>query len=81
MVPGRRLWVTGHVQGVGFRPFVYRLALRHGLTGWVRNTIGEVEILIQGEKPALETFTAEIMRNLLANRLDRDFQPKSLITH
>jgi hydrogenase maturation protein HypF len=60
MVPGRRLWVTGHVQGVGFRPFVYRLALRHGLTGWVRNTVGEVEILIQGEKPALETFTAEI---------------------
>ncbi len=32
---GARIWAGGIVQGVGFRPFVYNLALRHGLSGWV----------------------------------------------
>jgi len=36
--------VRGVVQGVGFRPFVYRLAAAHHLSGWVRNTSGKVEI-------------------------------------
>ena len=31
-------WVDGHVQGVGFRAFVYEIALSQDLTGWVRNT-------------------------------------------
>ena len=35
-----RLRVTGVVQGVGFRPFVHRLALREEIRGWVRNTAG-----------------------------------------
>ena len=42
------LVVTGHVQAVGFRPFVYRLAHRHGLHGWVQNQTGQVEIFIEG---------------------------------
>ncbi len=62
MAAGRRLWVTGHVQGVGFRPFVYRLARRHGLAGWVKNTVGEVEILVQGPAEAIEAFTAGVTR-------------------
>ena len=33
----RRLRVRGIVQGVGFRPFIYRLALEHDLKGWVQN--------------------------------------------
>jgi len=40
----RLIWVTGVVQGVGFRPFVYRLAREWGITGWVRNTSAGVEI-------------------------------------
>jgi hydrogenase maturation protein HypF len=43
-----RLHVAGVVQGVGFRPFVHRLALRYGLAGWVLNSAGDVQIQIEG---------------------------------
>ena len=43
------LTVTGVVQGVGFRPFVDRLARRYALAGWVRNTAGAVEIHVEGD--------------------------------
>ncbi|MBS1241201.1 MAG: (NiFe) hydrogenase maturation protein HypF, partial [Gemmatimonadetes bacterium] len=42
------LQVTGVVQGVGFRPSVHRLALRHGLAGWVRNAAGGVVVHVEG---------------------------------
>ncbi len=45
-----RVRVAGQVQGVGFRPFVYRLALRLRLTGWVRNDAAGVEMEVQGER-------------------------------
>jgi len=51
-----RLTVTGVVQGVGFRPFVYGLATRLGLTGWVLNTSAGVTIEIEGSPPAVESF-------------------------
>jgi hydrogenase maturation protein HypF len=59
--PGRRLWITGQVQGVGFRPFLYRLAQRHGLSGWAKNTVGEVEVLICGPDAALRSFTRDVV--------------------
>ncbi len=52
--------VRGVVQGVGFRPFVYRLAHKHRLAGWVRNTSGSVEIEVQGTEEALDHFLAEL---------------------
>ncbi|HEU4988742.1 MAG TPA: carbamoyltransferase HypF, partial [Gemmatimonadaceae bacterium] len=55
-----RLRVSGVVQGVGFRPFVHRLAARHALRGWVRNTTGDVEIAVAGEALELERFVAAI---------------------
>ncbi len=55
-----RVAVRGVVQGVGFRPFIYRLARRHGLSGWVRNTTGSVEIEVEGEGPAVAGFVREI---------------------
>jgi len=58
---GRRLWITGQVQGVGFRPFLYRLAQRHSLSGWARNTVGEVEVLVCGSPQAVEAFAREVV--------------------
>lgn len=52
--------VTGVVQGVGFRPFVHRLALRHRLDGWVRNTAGNVEIAVEGPPRELDAFLREL---------------------
>ena len=44
-----RIQVHGQVQGVGFRPFVYRLATELDLSGWVRNDADGVHIEVQGE--------------------------------
>ena len=51
-----RLEICGLVQGVGFRPFVYRLAQQLGLRGWVENTPGGVQIEIQGAPVKLRQF-------------------------
>ena len=58
----RHFFITGVVQGVGFRPFVYGLALRHGLKGWVNNSSAGVHIEVEGEKEAIENFTQELPR-------------------
>lgn len=52
------LKITGIVQGVGFRPFVYQSATRLGLTGWVCNTTSGVHIEVQGAKAQIEQFIA-----------------------
>jgi hydrogenase maturation protein HypF len=51
-----RISVRGVVQGVGFRPFVYQLAVRHNLRGWVRNTSEDVKIEVEGEGGDIESF-------------------------
>jgi hydrogenase maturation protein HypF len=53
--------VTGIVQGVGFRPFVYRIAVRNGLAGYVRNR-GDagVEILLEGEEQNIQIFLRDL---------------------
>jgi hydrogenase maturation protein HypF len=52
----KRISVRGVVQGVGFRPFVYRLAHDLNLTGWVLNHSGGVEIEVEGSPVALDAF-------------------------
>lgn len=54
--------VTGQVQGVGFRPFVYRLARSLALTGWVRNRLGEVEICAEGSAVKLDQFARDLIK-------------------
>jgi len=48
--------VRGVIQGVGFRPFVYRAARAEGLTGWVRNEADTVRIEVQGDPARLDRF-------------------------
>ncbi|NDY56885.1 carbamoyltransferase HypF [Desulfovibrio sulfodismutans] len=60
----RRITVTGQVQGVGFRPFVYRLALEWGLGGVVRNTPEGVVIEIQGTDATVEGFSRDLTEKL-----------------
>ncbi|WP_432193192.1 carbamoyltransferase HypF [Streptomyces sp. bgisy027] len=56
----RRFHVEGIVQGVGFRPFVYRTAAEFGLDGWVANVDGHVEGEVVGPTHAIEEFAARL---------------------
>jgi hydrogenase maturation protein HypF len=64
LIHRRQYTIQGIVQGVGFRPFVYRLAHELRLTGWVRNTPAGVEIEIQGTEPRLDAFDASLQNNM-----------------
>ena len=55
------LRIRGVVQGVGFRPFVYRLARRHALAGWVLNGESGVHVHVEGPRAALEEFAQAVV--------------------
>jgi hydrogenase maturation protein HypF len=55
-----RVEITGIVQGVGFRPFVFRLAGRHSISGWVRNTPAGVVLEGEGTADSLAAFLGEL---------------------
>ena len=52
--------ISGIVQGVGFRPYVWHLARELGLTGWVRNDAAGVEVLVQGRAEPIAAFTRRL---------------------
>ena len=58
---GKRIRLRGYVQGVGFRPFVYRLATQLGITGHVQNQLGEVEILAAASSETLDRFVKQLI--------------------
>ena len=55
--------VSGIVQGVGFRPFVYDAATRRGLAGWVANRSDGVCLEVEGERTAVDEFLATLGRD------------------
>ncbi|AKB14037.1 hydrogenase maturation protein HypF [Methanosarcina thermophila] len=57
----RLLHITGTVQGVGFRPFIYQIAKAHGLFGYVKNLGNYVEILLEGNLESLDNFLADLL--------------------
>ncbi|MBX9878832.1 MAG: carbamoyltransferase HypF [Candidatus Obscuribacterales bacterium] len=58
----KRISVSGIVQGVGFRPFVYNLACQHELKGFVRNVGGLVDIEVQGSAAKIDLFLRKLSR-------------------
>ena len=66
-----RVQIRGAVQGVGFRPFVYRLATGLGLSGWVANTSQGVTVEVEGPQARLEEFVL---------RVEQDAPPRSSIS-
>ncbi len=70
VVEGRRIEVRGTVQGVGFRPWIYRLAVEEGLSGRVRNDARGVTIEAFGRPEALEAFL---------RRLGKEAPPAALL--
>jgi hydrogenase maturation protein HypF len=66
----RAIAISGVVQGVGFRPFVYGLASRLDVRGFVRNRLGGVLIEAEGNSSALDRFTAELERGPPLARID-----------
>ena len=57
---GLRVHIKGIVQGVGFRPFIYNLATRHQLKGWVKNTSAGVDIEVDGDRETLDLFLQQL---------------------
>ncbi len=55
-----RIEIRGIVQGVGFRPFLYRLAAEHGLQGTIENSASGVELDLEGPREALERFISQL---------------------
>ena len=79
MLVARRYRVRGRVQGVGFRFFTERAALREGLHGWVRNAAdGAVEIEAEGEAEAMARFEAQIGVGPMGARVD-DVEMEALV--
>src|SRR5215468_7290924 len=73
--------VAGIVQGVGFRPFVYRLANECGLTGLIANTPAGVSIEVQGDAEAVEKFLARLPKEIpplakITGLVPRDSEPR-----
>lgn len=64
MIIRKKLFVQGIVQGVGFRPFVYRLAMNENLKGFVTNTPKGVEIEIQGDEDSVLRFVQRLHAEL-----------------
>jgi hydrogenase maturation protein HypF len=60
-ITAARITLTGHVQGVGFRPFIYRLANEYGLLGSVQNRLGEVEVIAIGRTSDLTQFRRDVV--------------------
>src|SRR5579872_3874546 len=68
-----KIRIGGAVQGVGFQPFVYRLARELGVTGWVRNSQCGVEIEAGGGQPVLSAFVERLMNEKPALAAIREF--------
>ncbi|MCP4650805.1 MAG: carbamoyltransferase HypF [PVC group bacterium] len=73
-----RVSICGAVQGVGFRPFIYRLAHELNLAGWVLNSSGGVLIEVEGERKQLNKFLLRIEKDKPQNAFIQSLEPAFL---
>ncbi|MHA2296164.1 MAG: carbamoyltransferase HypF [Candidatus Hodarchaeales archaeon] len=87
MQDSREILLKGRIQGIGFRPFVYRIAVDAGVKGWVQNIGNGVRILVQGssnevklflellkaEKPPLAVYDAMSITESSNHSLNKEF--------
>jgi acylphosphatase len=72
MIVARRLFISGRVQGVGFRWFAKDAAVREGIGGWVRNLPdGRVEALLHGDADAVTRVEGRLRSGPRGARVDR----------
>ncbi len=76
----KRVVVKGIVQGVGFRPFIWRIANEHNLVGWVKNTTSGVVIEVQGKVEDIDAFIVDIVDKKPPLALIADVETKSIPT-
>ena len=72
------LKINGSVQGVGFRPFIFRLAKSLGLSGWVNNSTEGVVVEIEGKKENLQTFISRLKEDKPQHSVIRSIDKSSL---
>ena len=71
MQVARRLFISGRVQGVGFRMFAEERAMIEGLHGWVRNVPdGRVEVYLEGERQSVDRAEASMRRGPAGARVE-----------
>ncbi len=71
MIVARHYYLSGRVQGVGFRFFAYDAAQREGIQGWVRNLPDRrVEVVAEGEAESVTRFEAVLRRGPAGARVD-----------
>ena len=70
--------IIGRVQGVGFRPFIYRLATEMGLSGWVGNSSQGVTIEAEGDRRALDEFLVRIEKEIPPRASIQSLEPTFL---
>jgi len=80
MTVAREIRIEGVVQGVGFRPFVYRLASEFGIKGWVLNSSEGVTIWAEAEEEVINEFYREILAHppKLAMIVNHSIKPREL---
>ncbi len=73
-----KIWITGRVQGVGFRPHVYRLACERGLGGYINNSVNGVEIEVSGAHSAVDDFVDALKKFPPPLAVIEDFQADAM---
>jgi hydrogenase maturation protein HypF len=62
-MPQYKVIISGTVQGVGFRPFIYRTAKKNNIRGYIRNSCNSVELLLEGNEEEITSFLDTVRNN------------------